>query len=453
MWTDVKRSGQQSRVVMLRAEMTTGSSSREENRFKVWHDGGDWFKKIVVKSGWLKRVNGSGWRGRERNVNHTVKMMILHLPCMVRKMTFLFFSLLTFTHLQPPADSIIVVCGLFLHTCQILTALPKWIERKWKSCATHLVGPILFHSFKSIKLFPRGETIKWFRYCLSVTCELWLEGVQVIQSCQLSVSCCRQLGCVSRSEEIKSPSDPIARRHNCFHSWRFCVTSLHLFKISFYKLFLRACLQFQHLLFFTLAGWAESQPMCNTDQHQYVIIRPKHALWKEFLKLKLRAETKKSKIHTMLTTVSLCVPQISSLQDTPELLGFLRNTSAPHQRHKRATAVQSYRDKTLVSRRIFVHALKKTKIIRRCVMSVSAPHLSFLSRTAPTSPVWGSCVWLAAWIAGRARWSRSARDCGRALSCRLVSSPVLSTFFMIFRSMRYLMIYFLPRFITFYQSF
>lgn len=45
---------------MLRAEMTTGSSSREENRFKVWHDGGDWFKKIVVKSGWLKRVNGSG---------------------------------------------------------------------------------------------------------------------------------------------------------------------------------------------------------------------------------------------------------------------------------------------------------------------------------------------------------------------------------------------------------
>lgn len=36
-----------------------------------------------------------------------------------------FFSLLTFTHLQPPADSIIVVCGLFLHTCQILTALPK----------------------------------------------------------------------------------------------------------------------------------------------------------------------------------------------------------------------------------------------------------------------------------------------------------------------------------------
>uniref|UniRef100_A0A671TQR3 Integrin subunit alpha 8 n=1 Tax=Sparus aurata TaxID=8175 RepID=A0A671TQR3_SPAAU len=39
--------------------------------------------------------------------------------------------------------------------------------------------------------------------------------------------------------------------------------------------------------------------------------------------------------------------QISSLQDTPELLGFLRNTSAPHQRHKRATAVQSYRDKTL----------------------------------------------------------------------------------------------------------
>ena len=73
----------------------------------------------------------------------------------------------------------------------------------------------------------------------------------------------------------------------------------------------------------------------------------------------------------MLTTVSLCLPQISSLQDTPELLGFLRNTSAPHQRHKRAaTAAQSYRDKTLVSCRIFVHALRKTNMILRCVMSV-----------------------------------------------------------------------------------
>ncbi|KAM6995717.1 integrin alpha-8 [Tautogolabrus adspersus] len=41
--------------------------------------------------------------------------------------------------------------------------------------------------------------------------------------------------------------------------------------------------------------------------------------------------------------------QISSLQDTPELLGFLRNTSAPPtRRHKRAvTATQSYSDKTL----------------------------------------------------------------------------------------------------------
>ncbi|XP_049903567.1 integrin alpha-8 [Epinephelus moara] len=40
--------------------------------------------------------------------------------------------------------------------------------------------------------------------------------------------------------------------------------------------------------------------------------------------------------------------QISSLQDTPELLGFLRNTSAPPHRHKRAvTAAQSYSGKTL----------------------------------------------------------------------------------------------------------
>ncbi|XP_067457741.1 integrin alpha-8 [Thunnus thynnus] len=40
--------------------------------------------------------------------------------------------------------------------------------------------------------------------------------------------------------------------------------------------------------------------------------------------------------------------QISSLQDTPELLGFLRNTSAPSHRHKRAVnAAQSYSGKTL----------------------------------------------------------------------------------------------------------
>ncbi|XP_010796153.1 integrin alpha-8 [Notothenia coriiceps] len=40
--------------------------------------------------------------------------------------------------------------------------------------------------------------------------------------------------------------------------------------------------------------------------------------------------------------------QISSIQDTPELLGFLRNASAPHHRHKRATtAAESYSGKTL----------------------------------------------------------------------------------------------------------
>uniref|UniRef100_A0A3Q4AHF5 Uncharacterized protein n=1 Tax=Mola mola TaxID=94237 RepID=A0A3Q4AHF5_MOLML len=40
--------------------------------------------------------------------------------------------------------------------------------------------------------------------------------------------------------------------------------------------------------------------------------------------------------------------QVSSAQDTPELLGFLRNTSAPLRRHKRAvTSTQSYGGKTL----------------------------------------------------------------------------------------------------------
>lgn len=49
----------------------------------------------------------------------------------------------------------------------------------------------------------------------------------------------------------------------------------------------------------------------------------------------------------------------------------------------------------------------------------------FLCRTAPISPVWGSCVWLGGWIVGRAQWSRSARDSGRILSCRSVSGPVI----------------------------
>ncbi|XP_041797479.1 integrin alpha-8 isoform X2 [Chelmon rostratus] len=48
------------------------------------------------------------------------------------------------------------------------------------------------------------------------------------------------------------------------------------------------------------------------------------------------------------TTLNPLGLQISSLQDTPELLGFLKNTSAPHQRRKRAaTASQSYSGKTL----------------------------------------------------------------------------------------------------------
>jgi len=40
--------------------------------------------------------------------------------------------------------------------------------------------------------------------------------------------------------------------------------------------------------------------------------------------------------------------QISFLQDTPELLGFLRNTSASSRRHKRSTS-DGYSGKTLVS--------------------------------------------------------------------------------------------------------
>lgn len=42
--------------------------------------------------------------------------------------------------------------------------------------------------------------------------------------------------------------------------------------------------------------------------------------------------------------------QVSSVQDTPELLGFLRNTSTSHQRHRRAvSSSQGSIGKTLVS--------------------------------------------------------------------------------------------------------
>lgn len=45
-----------------------------------------------------------------------------------------------------------------------------------------------------------------------------------------------------------------------------------------------------------------------------------------------------------------CLLQVSSVQDTPELLGFLRNTSASHQRHRRAvSSSQGSVGKTLVS--------------------------------------------------------------------------------------------------------
>lgn len=54
--------------------------------------------------------------------------------------------------------------------------------------------------------------------------------------------------------------------------------------------------------------------------------------------------------------VIACLFQISALQDTPELLGFLRNTSTPSpRRHKRSiSTTPSYSRKTLV-RLTYVH--------------------------------------------------------------------------------------------------
>lgn len=62
-----------------------------------------------------------------------------------------------------------------------------------------------------------------------------------------------------------------------------------------------------------------------------------------------------------------CSPQITNLQDTPELLGFLRNTSSPPRRHKRAvTAAQSNSGKILVSHTYMQICVEKTNQTR-CV--------------------------------------------------------------------------------------
>lgn len=54
-----------------------------------------------------------------------------------------------------------------------------------------------------------------------------------------------------------------------------------------------------------------------------------------------------------------CHLQVSSAQDTPELLGFLRNTTAPPQRHRRAvSSSQGSIGKTLVS---FVLSLVRSR--------------------------------------------------------------------------------------------
>lgn len=54
------------------------------------------------------------------------------------------------------------------------------------------------------------------------------------------------------------------------------------------------------------------------------------------------------KVKWSLVDNSRFLSQISFLQDTPELLGFLRNTSASSRRHKRSTS-DGYSGKTLVS--------------------------------------------------------------------------------------------------------
>lgn len=55
--------------------------------------------------------------------------------------------------------------------------------------------------------------------------------------------------------------------------------------------------------------------------------------------------------------LSLSSPQTSTLQDTPELLGFLRNSSRPTRRRRSVATTPSYSSKTLVHTR--VHLCKR----------------------------------------------------------------------------------------------
>lgn len=155
------------------------------------------------------------------------------------------------------------------------------------------------------------------------------------------------------------------------------------------------------------------------------LIRLRHLIAQLWLYCKHKSVTGWNTLNNS-NRVSPRLSQISSVQDTPELLGFLRNTSAPHHRHKRAvTATQSYSGKTLVSLtyRHILSGNKCSSVIHRCFMCLHSLRLFslFVCRTALISPVCGSCARLAAWIVGRARWSRSAPDSGCILSCRSVS--------------------------------
>lgn len=56
--------------------------------------------------------------------------------------------------------------------------------------------------------------------------------------------------------------------------------------------------------------------------------------------------------------------------------------------------------------------------------------LLFPYRTAPTSPVSGSCVWLAGWTVARVQWLGSDQDCGHILFSRWVFFFFLVDFYL-----------------------
>lgn len=83
----------------------------------------------------------------------------------------------------------------------------------------------------------------------------------------------------------------------------------------------------------------------------------------------------------------LSLAQTSSVQDTPELLGFLRNSSSPHRYRRATSAAQPYSSKTLVLTIRALHYQQPWISLSACLVllysSSFGMYMNSLSRSLP----------------------------------------------------------------------